>query len=215
MGQIELTSLQIHDDSARTPSPQANYSNGITQQFGTLYGSSPAMRGLYEILKRVAPTDTTVFIVGESGSGKELVATTIHQISARAVQPFIAVNCSAIPANLIEAELFGYEKGSFTGAARQHKGLFERAKGGTLFLDEITEMPLELQATLLRALESRKFRRVGGDREIESDARIIAATNYTPTAAVRAKKLREDLLYRLSVFPVSVPALQERGNDII
>ena len=205
MEPIESTDLPMHGDDC----------HGIMQQFGTLYGSSRAMRGLYEKLKRVAPTDATVFVVGESGSGKERVATTIHQISARAAQPFVAVNCSAIPANLIEAELFGYEKGSFTGAVRQHKGHFERAGGGTLFLDEITEMPLELQATLQRALETRKFRRVGGDSEIESRARIIAATNYSPTAAVAANKLREDLLYRLSVFPITVPALHERGNDIL
>ena len=215
MEQIESTVLSMYEDFAIAPSPETNNGIGTPQQFGTLYGSSPAMQGLYEMLKRVAPTDATVLIVGESGSGKELVATTIHQISTRASQPFIAINCSTIPANLIEAELFGYEKGSFTGAARQHKGHFERASGGTLFLDEITEMPLELQARLLRALESRKFRRVGGDSEIESHARIVAATNYSPAAAVAVKKLREDLLYRLSVFPVSVPALHERDNDIV
>jgi DNA-binding NtrC family response regulator len=216
MDQMESIGLPLHKEHFTYAQPQwTNDGLGITQQFGTLYGSSPVMRGLYDMLKKVAPTDATVFIVGESGSGKELVATTIHQISARASQPFVAVNCSAIPANLIEAELFGHEKGSFTGAARQHKGHFERACGGTLFLDEITEMPFDLQATLLRALESRKFRRVGGDSEIESHARIIAATNYPITAAIAAKKIREDLLYRLSVFPIAVPALRERGNDVL
>jgi DNA-binding NtrC family response regulator len=185
------------------------------RRFGTLYGSSPAMCELYDMVLKVAPTTATVFIVGESGCGKELVATTIHQMSPRAERPFVAVNCGSIPTNLIEAELFGHEKGSFTGALRQHKGYFERALNGTLFLDEITEMPLEMQAKLLRALETGRFSRVGGDGEIESHVRIIAATNLTPAVALKRQKLREDLLYRLSVFPIHVPALRERGNDIV
>lgn len=218
MEHSESTQMPWHDDfmlaSAAAPLNSVEKTIGIGQ-FGTLYGSSPAMRALYEILQKIAPTEVTVFIMGESGTGKELVASTIHQNSARAAQPFIAVNCSAIPANLIEAELFGCEKGNFSGAARQHEGCFERAGGGTLFLDEITEMPLALQATLLRALESRRFRRVGGGEEIELHARIIAATSCSPVVAVSTKKIRADLLYRLSVFPISVPALRDRGDDVL
>jgi DNA-binding NtrC family response regulator len=173
------------------------------------------MRQLYIMLERVAPTDATVFIVGESGTGKELVAKTVHMKSARRGEPFLAINCGAIPANLIEAELFGYEKGSFTGAARQHKGYFERVGRGTLLLDEITEMPMEMQVKLLRVLETGRFVRVGGDYEIATEARIIAATNREPHVAVAEGKLRSDLHYRLSVFPVQVPPLRDRGEDVI
>ena len=152
-------------------------SQATLKRFGLLYGSSEPMQSLYQMIERVAPTDATVLVVGESGSGKELVARTIHQMSRRSKEPFIAVNCGAIPANLIEAELFGYEKGAFTGAARTHRGYFERAGGGTLFLDEITEMAQEMQVRLLRVLESGRFYRVGGDYELRADVRIIAATN--------------------------------------
>jgi DNA-binding NtrC family response regulator len=154
-----------------------------------------------------------VFVIGESGSGKELVAKTIHDRSERRRGPFIAINCGAIPANLIEAELFGHEKGAFTGASRQHRGCFERAAGGTLFLDEITEMAPEMQVRLLRVLEMGRFMRVGGDGELNADVRIIAATNRDPQAAVREGKLREDLMYRLAVFPIHLPALAEREGD--
>jgi DNA-binding NtrC family response regulator len=182
--------------------------------FGLLYGSSPAMHAVYDLISRVAQTDATVLIVGESGSGKELVANTIHRMGARAKQPFVAVNCGAIPATLIEAELFGYEKGAFTGAAKQHRGYLERASGGTLFLDEITEMPLEMQVRLLRVLETGAFCRVGGDQEIRAEARIIAATNRDPATAVADNFLREDLMYRLAVFPITLPPLRARGDDI-
>jgi DNA-binding NtrC family response regulator len=182
-------------------------------RYGRLYGSSSAMRDVYRLIDRVAPTRATVFINGESGCGKELVARTIHDRSERVRRTFVAVNCGAIPAGLIEAELFGHEKGAFTGAAKLHRGCFERAAGGTLFLDEITEMSADMQVRLLRVLETGYFTRVGGDDEIQSDVRVLAATNREPRAAVRTGALREDLLYRLSVFPITVPPLRERDGD--
>lgn len=193
--------------------PRAPKSAKLTQ-FGLLYGSSPGMRQVYNLIERVAHTDATVLIVGESGSGKELVANTIHRMSARAKEAFVAVNCGAIPATLIEAELFGYEKGAFTGAAKTHRGYLERASGGTLFLDEITEMPLEMQVRLLRVLETGTFCRVGGDQEMHAGARIMAATNRDPATAVVDNRLREDLMYRLAVFPINLPPLRARGDDV-
>jgi len=183
-------------------------------RFGKMYGSSPPMRELYRQVGRVAPTDVTVLLIGESGTGKELAAHAIHELSRRRQRPFIAVNCGAISPHLIESEMFGHERGSFTGADRQHKGYFERADGGTLFLDEVTEMPLDLQVKLLRVLETGQFMRVGTNREIGCDIRIIAATNRNPEQAVQEGKLREDLYYRLSVFPLELPPLRERGDDI-
>ena len=182
--------------------------------FGLLFGISPRMLEVYRMIGKVAPTDATVFVVGESGSGKELVAHTIHHFSSRAGGPFVAVNCGAIPANLIEAELFGYEKGAFTGALRAHKGFFERAAGGTLFLDEIAEMAPDMQVRLLRVLDAGCFTRVGGDVEIPCDVRVVAATNRSPAVAVDDNHLREDLMYRLAVFPIELPPLRERGDDI-
>lgn len=183
-------------------------------RFGHLLGSSPAMQSVYDQIARVAPTAATVLITGESGTGKELVAQTLHDLSNRHRAPFLAVNCGAISPQLIESEMFGHEKGSFTGATREHKGYFERANGGTLFLDEVTEMPVELQVKLLRVLETGMFMRVGSDREIETDVRVIAATNRIPEEAVQAGKLREDLLYRLQVFPLMLPPLRARGDDV-
>ena len=183
-------------------------------RFGSLVGSSPPMQKLYDAIERVAPTNATVFITGDSGTGKEVVAQTIHDVSRRRLQPFLAVNCGAISPQLIESELFGHEKGSFTGANRQHRGFFERAHGGTLFLDEIVEMPIDLQVKLLRVLETRMLSRVGSDEPIEVDVRVLAASNATPQEAVNAGKLRRDLLYRLQVFPVYVPPLRERDGDI-
>jgi two-component system, NtrC family, response regulator AtoC len=183
-------------------------------RFGHLLGNSSAMQKVYDQIGRVAPTAATVLIVGESGSGKELVAQTLHDLSRRRKEIFLPVNCGAISPQLIESELFGHEKGSFTGAVREHKGYFERASGGTLFLDEITEMPMELQVKLLRVLETGVFMRVGSDREIETDVRVIAATNRNPEEAVAEGKLREDLLYRLQVFPLYLPPLRERGDDM-
>ena len=183
------------------------------KQFGSLYGSSPSMEKIYQQIGRVAITSATVLLIGESGTGKELIAQTIHQMSTRRESTFIAVNCGAIPAHLIEAALFGHEKGSFTGASKQHVGYFEHASGGTLFLDEITEMPLEMQVKLLRVLECGKFMRVGGHQEVSVDVRLIAATNRDLQAAVKEGKLRADLMYRLAVFPLSVPPLRERAGD--
>ena len=182
--------------------------------FGHLIGSSPAMQKLFAAMARIAPTDATVLIIGESGTGKELVAQTLHELSMRASGPYLAVNCGAVSPNLIESELFGHEKGSFTGAMRQHTGFFERANGGTLFLDEVTEMPLDLQVRLLRVLESHSVSRVGSTDVIETDVRVIAATNRDPYQAVKSGKLREDLLYRLQVVPLHVPPLRERKGDI-
>jgi DNA-binding NtrC family response regulator len=172
------------------------------------------MQKLYRLIDKVAPTDTTVLIAGESGTGKELVANSIHLLSGRRGNAFVPINCGAIPSNLIEAELFGHERGSFTGAVRTHKGYFERAADGTLFLDEITEMPIEMQVKLLRVLETGRFYRVGGDQEIKARARVIAATNQRPETAVGNGRLREDLWYRLSVFPIDVPPLRERDEDV-
>jgi two-component system response regulator HydG len=179
-----------------------------------LLGGSPAMQEVIRLIERVGPTEASVLLTGESGSGKELAARAIHESSARRGKPFIAINCGAIPPGLIEAELFGYEKGSFTGAVRAHAGVFERAQGGTLLLDEVTEMPLEMQTRLLRVLESRKFYRVGANTEYSSDVRVIAATNRCPVQAVKSGQLREDLLYRLAVFPIALPALRERADDV-
>ncbi|HMF27180.1 MAG TPA: sigma-54 dependent transcriptional regulator, partial [Candidatus Cybelea sp.] len=165
-------------------------------------------------LRRIAVSQSTVMLVGESGTGKELAAQLLHACSARSHGPFVSVNCGAIPANLVEAELFGYERGAFTGAVRQHQGYFERAEGGTLFLDEITEMPIELQAKLLRVLETGRLVRVGGAEEIATDVRIVTATNRPCDAAVRDRRLREDLYYRLAVFVVKLPPLRQRGDDI-
>jgi len=179
-----------------------------------LLGDSEAMLEVFRLIERVGPTDASVLLTGESGSGKELAAQSIHDRSARRGGPFIAVNCGAIPAGLIEAELFGYEKGSFTGAVRAHAGVFERAQGGTLLLDEVTEMPLDMQTRLLRVLETRKFYRVGASFEFLSDVRVIASTNRCPLQAVQNGQLREDLLYRLAVFPIDLPPLRSRGNDV-
>jgi len=183
-------------------------------RFGRLVGRSPSMQEVYDKIARVAPTEATVLLMGESGTGKEIVARTIHELSRRRKRPFLAINCGAISPNLIENEMFGHERGSYTGADRQHKGYFEQADGGTLFLDEITEMPLELQVRLLRVLETGTLMRVGTSRSIETDVRIIAATNRDPREAVRAGKLREDLYHRLNVFPLVMAPLRERADDI-
>ncbi len=183
-------------------------------RFGQLWGSSPAMQQVYHQIARVAGTAVTVLVTGESGTGKEVVAQTLHELSRRRNGPFLGVNCGAISPQLIESEMFGHEKGSFTGANRQHRGYFERAHGGTLLLDEVTEMPLELQVKLLRVLETGAFSRVGSDEVIETSVRIVAATNRVPREAVAAGKLREDLFYRLNVFAIALPPLRQRSEDI-
>jgi DNA-binding NtrC family response regulator len=183
-------------------------------RFGHLCGRSAAMQHVFQQISRVAGTAVTVFITGESGSGKEMVARTVHDLSRRRKQPFLAVNCGAISPHLIESELFGHEKGSFTGADRPHEGFFQRAHGGTLFLDEVSEMPLELQVKLLRVLETGMFTRVGSTQAHAADVRIIAATNRPPAQAVIDGCLREDLLYRLNVFPIELPPLRAHADDI-
>src|SRR5260370_9461985 len=181
---------------------------------GHLVGKSRAMQRLFEEIEMVANTDANVFIVGESGSGKEVVANTIHSLSRRKNKPFIAFNCGAISPTPIDSEIFGHEKGAFTNAIKRREGYFEMAKGGTVFLDEITEMPIELQVKLLRVLEEGKFRRVGGNEEINIEARVIAASNRDPQKAITDGKMREDLYSRLNVFPIEVPPLRERLEDI-
>jgi two-component system, NtrC family, response regulator HydG len=184
-------------------------------RFGRMVGQSPQMQKVYDLIARVAPTDATVFITGESGTGKELVAQAIVDLSSRRHKPFIPLDCGAIPPTLIESELFGHERGSFTGASTQRRGHFERASGGSLFLDEVTEMPVELQVKLLRVLESGALTRVGGEARIPVSVRLIAASNRPPKEAIQAGKLREDLYYRLNVFPIVIPPLRDRQQDTL
>ena len=179
-----------------------------------LVGDDPSLRKVFAALQRAASTDTTVLIEGESGTGKELFARSLHALSSRADAPFVAINCAAIPETLLETELFGHEKGAFTGAVSRKPGKFEMAHRGTLFLDEIGDLPLALQAKILRALEERRFERVGGTVLVTVDVRLVAATNRGLRAAVAARRFREDLFFRLSVFPITVPPLRDRGNDI-
>jgi two-component system response regulator AtoC len=184
-------------------------------RFGPLVGGSPAMQQVYDLIAKVAPTDASILISGETGTGKELVAQAIHGLGRRRRESFVAVNCGAVSPNLIESELFGHEKGSFTGADRVHRGYFERAHRGTLFLDEVTEMPPELQVKLLRVLETSTIVRVGGSDAIRVDVRLIAASNRDPGEAVANGQMREDLLYRLNVFPIQLPPLRERSEDVV
>ncbi len=182
--------------------------------FAALVGTSTPIREVVELASRVAGTDASVFLSGASGTGKELIARAIHENSRRAARPFVAINCAALPDHLLESELFGHERGSFTGAAAQRVGLIESAGGGTFFLDEISEMSPELQAKLLRVIQERVIRRVGGDSEIPVDVRWISATNRDPEAAVREGVLRQDLLFRLNVVPIVLPPLRERRDDV-
>jgi DNA-binding NtrC family response regulator len=179
-----------------------------------LVGDDPSLRKVFASLQRAATTDTTVLIEGESGTGKELFARSLHALSSRTDAPFVAINCAAIPETLLETELFGHEKGAFTGAVARKPGKFEMAHRGTLFLDEIGDLPLSLQAKILRALEEKRFERVGGTVSVQVDVRLVAATNRGLRAAVAARRFREDLYFRLSVFPITVPPLRERPGDI-
>jgi DNA-binding NtrC family response regulator len=182
--------------------------------FGSMIGNGLEMRKIYQVVEHAAPTSASVLISGESGTGKELVAQTIHRLSPRASFPFVAINCAAIPETLLESEIFGHEKGAFTGAADRRQGCFELADRGTLFLDEIGEMTPQTQVKLLRVLQERTFRRLGGRTEQSVDLRVIAATNLEPDEAVQKGRLREDLYYRLNVFAIRLPALRERKEDL-
>ena len=185
-----------------------------TGRLGDMVGRSEAMQKVFELMRRVARSDAPVLITGPSGSGKEVAARTIHRLSRRGGKPFVAFNCGAVSPTLIESELFGHERGAFTGADKRRVGYFEEANGGTLFLDEITEMSADLQVRLLRVLEEKAVRRVGGSQDIQLDVRLLSATNREPPEAIREGKLREDLYYRLNVFPLCLPPLKDRREDI-
>ncbi|MCA9652830.1 MAG: sigma-54-dependent Fis family transcriptional regulator [Myxococcales bacterium] len=185
------------------------------QRFGEIIGKSPAMRQVFDRIDRVSGTEASVLITGESGTGKELVARSLHERSRRAEGPFVALNCAALPAGLVESELFGHVRGAFTGAQQARDGLFVQAKGGTLFLDEIGELPLEMQPKLLRALQERRVRPVGGTEEVELDVRLVTATNRDLAAEVDAGRFREDLLYRIDVVRLELPPLRMRGRDVL
>jgi two-component system response regulator HydG len=185
-----------------------------TAEFSGIIGKDPKMQLIYKLIEDIAPTDATVLIQGESGTGKELVARAIHRRSPRKNKPFVVINCSAYPATLLESELFGHEKGSFTGAIRQKSGRFEQAHGGTVFLDEIGEIAPSAQIKLLRVLQTQKFERIGGEKTLNVNVRIIAATNKELLQQVKQGTFREDLYYRLNVIPINLPPLSERRNDI-
>ncbi len=211
IGSTELLRIVETDTDTETESPSAAGAGNL--HFGCLVGESPAMLAVYEQIEKVGRTPSPVLILGETGTGKELVAESIHRASARPAQ-FVAVNCGSLSRELAASELFGHEKGSFTGAVRRHPGFFKRADGGTLFLDELAEMPLELQPHFLRVLETGSVLPVGSEREVPVDARIVAATNRDPKKAIADKVLREDLYYRLSVFPITLPPQRARIQDV-
>ena len=200
-------SLQHENVALREETDQAS-------MFEEIVGTSAALQRALSLVSKVAPTDASVLITGETGTGKELVARAIHRRSPRSPKPFVSVNCAAIPRDLIASELFGHEKGSFTGAVQRRVGRFELADGGTIFLDEVGELPKETQIALLRVLQEREFERVGGTRSIRTNVRVVAATNRDLRAAIAAGTFRSDLFYRLNVFPLEVPPLRHRREDI-
>ncbi len=202
--QVQLYSKQ------KPPSP----GRGSSELFRSLVGSSPSIQGVRKLIEQVAPSEASVLILGESGTGKEVVARNVHYCSKRSNKPFVPINCGAIPADLLESELFGHEKGAFTGAISARQGRFELAEGGTLFLDEIGDMSLNMQVKLLRVLQERTFERVGSNKSIKANVRIVAATHRNLEQAIEKGDFREDLFYRLNVFPIEMPPLQERPEDI-
>jgi formate hydrogenlyase transcriptional activator len=208
--------LRTNNETAASFHVAGQVAGQVSQRLATdaIVGESLRLKSVMEQVGLVAPTDSTVLILGETGTGKELIARAIHDLSSRSARPFIRVNCAAIPPSLIISELFGHEKGAFTGALQRRQGRFEAAHGGTIFLDEIGELPMETQIALLRVIQEREFERVGSSHPISVDVRIIAATNRDLEAAVTAGTFREDMFYRLNVFPIHVPALRERLDDI-
>ncbi len=204
----------LHSEISERNAPTQETISSELAQYGLLIGSSKAMRQLYRVVRKSARTDASILIIGESGTGKELVANTLHLMSERADKPFISLNCGAISMELVESELFGHIKGAFTGATSNRAGVFEQAEGGTLFLDEITEMPMEHQVKLLRVLETGEYKPVGSEDTRIADVRIVAATNREPTQAIEDGVLREDLYFRVAHFPIKVPPLRERGDDV-
>ncbi len=213
--EIPSSGLQVIDAKERLPrKPSPLRLISTEHNFEEIIGESPALKRTLKQVEIVAPTDSTVLLLGETGTGKELIARAIHNLSFRRERTLVKVNCAAIPTGLLESELFGHEKGAFTGAIAQRIGRFELANRGTIFLDEIGEIPIELQPKLLRVLQEREFERLGSTRTIHTDARLIAATNRELHNMVEQRKFREDLFYRLNVFPIYVPALRERSEDI-
>jgi len=218
---VQTAELKMILERAMEKRRLANHAGRLERQLasrgivGDLVGESPVMQEIFHMLQQVAPTTATVLITGESGTGKEIVARALHQLSPRQTKPFFAVNCAAMPEALMESELFGHEKGAFTGAVERRAGCFELANGGTLLLDEIGDMPMNTQAKLLRVLEDRKVRRLGSVRESELDVRVLASTNQNLSAAISQGKFREDLYFRLNVFEVQLPPLRERGGDVL
>ena len=209
---VESSLMAIFDERNQTQTPACQQTSYL-DQFGLLVGSSPSMHALYQTIRKVAGTQANAFIMGESGTGKELIANTLHVFSQRAEGPFVAINCGAFSSELIDSELFGHVKGAFTGAQKNHKGVFEQAEGGTLFLDEVTEMPYEQQVKLLRVLESSEYKPVGAQSVKKANVRILAATNRIPDDVIRNGTFREDLYFRLAQFPIMAPRLRDRDGD--
>ncbi len=214
LGQFAGGVCQLQQIQASSLPAQEQRGQALLQNFQGILSRAPQMRPVFQIIQSAAKTEATVLVRGESGTGKELVARAIHNLSSRSKQPFLAINCAALSANLLESELFGHVRGAFSGAIKDHAGLFSQANGGTLFLDEVAELPLELQAKLLRVLQEREYIPVGGTQSYSVDVRIVAATHRSLREEVRAERFREDLMYRLRVVPIFIPPLRERREDI-